>query len=167
MFLWFVGGSVGIVWLVFHSTRLDYRLIALGAVLPSIEVVSGRDWIGHTLVAPIVVLGLVMALTQKRRTLRRQWLCLPIGMFCHLLLDGVWTRQELFWWPVFGGAFAHESSLMLGRGWVMNVGLEVAGAVILVWAWKRFELADPARRQRLITTGTLDPALARGPEAGM
>lgn len=167
MFFWFIGGSVAIVWVVFHSTRLDYRLLALGAVVPSVEVVVGRDTIAHTLLAPIVVLGVVMAATAKRRTLRRRWLCLAIGMFCHLVLDGVWTRREVFWWPAFGTAFPTGPSLLVSRGWIVNLGLEAIGIGILIWAWKRFELADPERRRRLVTTGTLDPALARGPEAGM
>lgn len=167
MFLWFIGGSVALVWVVFHSTRLDYRLLALGAVLPGVEFVAGRDWIGHTLVSAVVVLGVVMAATRSSRITRRKWLCLPIGMFCHLVLDGVWTSKELFWWPAFGTALPTGASLAAERGWVVNIGLELVGLAILVWAWKRFELADPARRRRLFTTGTLDPALARGPEAGM
>lgn len=167
MFLWFVGGSIAMVWVVFHSTRLDYRLLVLGAVVPTVEVVSGRDLFLHTLVAPIVVLGVVMAATRSSRIARRRWLCIPIGMFCHLVLDGVWTRNELFWWPVFGTAFPDGSALMVERGLPVNLGLEMVGAAVLVWAWTRFELADPQRRRRLVTTGTFDPALARGPEAGM
>lgn len=167
MFLWFIGGSVALVWVVFHSTRLDYRLLALGAVLPSLEVVSGHDWFFHALVAPIVVLAVVMAATRSKRTVRRRWLCVPIGMFCHLVLDGVWTRQELFWWPAFGLAFPDAPSLIVDRGLWANLGLELCGLAVLVWAWRRFELADPANRHRLFMTGTLDPALARGPEAGM
>lgn len=167
MVLWFVGGTVAMVWVVFHSTRLDYRVLALGAVLPGVEVVTGRDLFAHTLLASVSVLGVVMALTRTRRLTRRRWLCLPIGMFCHLVLDGVWTRNELFWWPAFGTAFPSEAALMIERGWAVNLGMEVAGIAVLAWVWKRFELADPANRHRLWTTGTLDPALARGPEAGM
>jgi hypothetical protein len=167
VFLWFIGGSVALVWVVFHSTRLDYRLLALGAVLPSLEVTGGHDWILHTLAAPIAVLAVVMAATRKRRTLRRRWLCVPIGMFCHLVLDGVWTRQDLFWWPAFGAAFPREPSLLVDRGLWLNLGLELCGLAVLIWAWQRFELADPERRHRLVTTGTLDPGSARGPEAGM
>jgi len=167
VFLWFIGGSIALVWVVFHSTRLDYRLIALGAVLPGLEAVTGHDGILHTLVAPIAVLVVVMAATRRRRTARRRWLCVPIGMFCHLVLDGVWTRKEWFWWPAFGTNFPDLPSLVVDRGLVVDLGLEVAGLAVLIWAWRRFELADPERRRRLLTTGTLDPALARGPEAGM
>lgn len=167
MFLWFIGGSIAMVWVVFHSTRLDYRLLALGAVLPGLEIFTSHDGIGHTLVAPVVVLAVVMLVTRTSRTRRRQWLCIPIGMFCHLVLDGVWTRQSLFWWPVFGTSFGDESALMTTRPGLVNVVLELVGLAVLVWAWRRFGLDDAARRHRLVTTGTLDPALAGGPEAGM
>ncbi|MBS1848084.1 MAG: hypothetical protein JST73_07380 [Actinobacteria bacterium] len=167
MFFWFIGGSVAIVWAVFHSTRLDYRLLALGAVIPGVENVTGRDWGGHTLVASVVVLAVVMLFTRSSRIARRRWLCLPIGMFCHLVLDGVWGRKQLFWWPGFGSRFPDVPSLVASRGWVVNLMLEAVGLAVLIWAWRRFELSDPERRRRLIATGTLDPSLARGPEAGM
>lgn len=167
MFFWFIGGSCAIVWVVFHSTRLDYRLLAVGAILPVGDLISGRDLYLHTLAAPIVVLGVVMVATRSSRVVRRRWLCIPIGMFCHLVLDGVWTRNELFWWPGFGLGLPHEPSLVAARGIGVDLALELVGMAILVWAWQRFELSDPARRERLLRTGTLDPALARGPEAGM
>lgn len=167
MFFWFVGGSVALVWVVFHSTRLDYRLLVVGAVLPVADLVSGRDLYLHTLVASIVVLGVVMAATRSSRLLRRRWLCVPIGMFCHLVLDGVWTRNELFWWPAFGFGLPDEPSLVAARGIGVDLALEVVGLGVLVWAYRRFGLSDPSRRERLVHTGTLDPALAGGPEAGM
>ena len=34
MFLWFAGGSFVLVWLVFRSPAVDFRLVMLGAVLP-------------------------------------------------------------------------------------------------------------------------------------
>lgn len=167
MFLWFIGGSFAMVWLVFHSTRLDYRLLALGAVIPITDLVSGRDLYLHTLAASIAALVIVMAATTSSRVARRRWLCIPIGMFCHLVLDGVWTRDVLFWWPAFGVGLPHDPSLVAARGLATDVALEIVGGAIIVWAVRRFELTDPARRDRLLRTGTLDPALARGPEAGM
>lgn len=167
MFLWFIGGSIAIVWVVFHSTRLDYRLLAVGAVVPVADLVSGRDLYLHTLIAPIVLLTAVMLLTRSSRIRRRRWLSVPIGMFCHLVLDGVWTRNELFWWPAFGAGLPHEPSLVAARGIGVDIALELVGLGVLIWAYRRFELSDPVRRERLVTTGTFDPALARGPEAGM
>ena len=167
MFLWFAGGSVVVLWVVFHSTRLDYRLVIAGAVLPTAEALGGHDWFFHTLAAPVVVLLVVLAATRRARRRRRQWLCLVIGMFLSLLLDGVWTQKALFWWPLFGWDFPTEPSLVASRPVVVNVVLELIGLGALIWAWKRFGLDDEKRRHRLWTTGTLDPALAGGPEAGM
>ena len=155
------------VWVVFHSANLDHRLIVAGAVLPVFEALSGHDLVLHTLAAPVVMMLVVMLATRTRRTVRRQWLCLPIGMFLHLLLDGVWTRSHVFWWPAFGFDFPSSQSLVASRGLGPNLGLEVVGLGALVWAAKRFGLDDAARRRRLWRTGMLDRSLVRGPEAGM
>lgn len=167
MLLWFAGGSIVVVWFVFHSANLDYRLIVAGAVLPVFEALSGHDLVLHTLAAPVVVMMVVMIATRTRRTLRRQWLCLPIGMFVHLVLDGVWTRSHAFWWPAFGLDFSPSASLVAARPLWANLVLEVIGLGALIWAAKRFGLDDPDRRRHLLRTGMLDRSLVRGPEAGM
>ncbi len=167
MLLWFAGGSIVVVWVVFRSPALDYRLVMAGAVLPAAEALSGHAWFFHTLLAPIVVMCVVMAATHGRRLMRRRWLCLPIGMFIHLLLDGVWTRSHLFWWPAFGFDFATSASLEVSRGIGVDLVLEVLGVVALVWGWKRFGLDDAKRRHKFLSTGQLDRSLVTGPEAGM
>jgi hypothetical protein len=35
------------------------------------------------------------------------------------------------------------------------LALEAAGIALLVWAWRLFGLADPARRRRALRTGEL------------
>lgn len=167
VFLWFAGGSIVVVWIVFHSANLDYRLIVAGAVLPVFEAVSGHDLALHTLAAPVAAMLVVMLATRRRRTIRRRWLCLPIGMFVHLVLDGVWIRRQAFWWPAFGVDFPDARSLVLVRPLWANLLLELAGLAALVWAVKRFGLDDPERRRLMLRTGTLDRSLVRGPEAGM
>lgn len=159
MFFWFLGGTLLIVWFVFRSATLDYRLLALGAVLPVVEVVSGHAWVLHTLAAPVIVLAVMMAATRRRRLLRRRLLCVPIGMFAHLVLDGVWTRAELFWWPVSGLGFGSATSLEVSRGLAVDLVLEVVGLGILFWGWRRFGLDDPRRRRLLVTSGHLDRTL--------
>ncbi len=156
-----------VVWLVFHSAALDYRLIVAGAVLPGLEAFSGRDLVLHTLLAPVAVMVVVMVLTRRRRLARRRWLCLPIGMFIHLVLDGVWTDGHLFWWPAFGLAFPAGPSLIEGRALGLDVVLELLGLAALVWAWKRFGLDDPTRRRKLWRTGQLDRSVVGAAEAGM
>jgi hypothetical protein len=155
VFFWFVGLSVAIVWLVFRSPALDYRLVALGAVLPLGDLVTGGVWVLHTLVAAVVVLLAVVLFTSRRRLLRRRWVGLPIGMFLHLVLDGMWTRTEAFWWPLFGWDALGERAPELSRGPVLLILGELAGLVALWWLVRTFDLADGPNRERLIRTGRL------------
>jgi hypothetical protein len=157
VFLWFVGLSVVLVWVVFQSPALDVRFVAVGALLPWLDALTGGAFVLHTLLGSVAVLVLVMVATRGRRMLRRQLLGIPIGMFLHLVLDATWTRAELFWWPFLGaGAFDGELP-ELERSLAVVLALEAAGAAALWWAWRAFGLADPARRQELRTTGRLRP----------
>ena len=154
MVLWFAGIAVVVVWLVFRDPSLDYRLVVVGALLPvAVAVVAGGPWLAHTLVGSAALLAAVMVGTRGRRDRRRRLLALPIGTFLHLVLDGVWTRTELFWWPVFGLSFPGEVP-SFERGF-LNVPLELAGAVALAWAWRRFRLDEPGRRATFVRTGRL------------
>ena len=154
MFLWFAGMAFVAVWVVFKDPALDHRLVIAGALLPDvIDVWTGGRWFAHTVLASVGLLTVVMLGTQHRRLLRRRLLALPIGTFLHLVLDGMWTDQEVFWWPVAGSEFG-EALPSVARGW-LNVPLELLGAAALVWAWRRFRLAEPERRRQFLTTGRL------------
>lgn len=166
MALWFVGGSIVAVWLVFRSPALDYRLVAVGALLPLVDLLTGGVHVLHTLAAAVVVLVVVMAATRHRRLRRRRWLGLPIGMFLHLVLDGTWQRAKLFWWPALGTRFVDARLPELSRPLGVIVAMEVAGAVALVWLWRRFGLDEPRRRTDFLRTGRFSRDLAQGPEAG-
>jgi len=154
--LWFVGMSVVGVVVVFQSSGVDHRLVMIGSVLPVAEGALGRPFVLHTLVGAVVVLGLTMLATRRHRVLRRRLLGLPIGLFAHLVLDFVWTRSRLFWWPFLGRSFGRSQIPELSRG-AAGVVLELAGVVALGWCWHRFSLADADRRRRFVTTGRLDP----------
>ncbi len=55
MFFWYVGLSVVIVLLVFQSAGIDYRLVAVGSLLPlAVDLPARRLWFGHTLIASVV-----------------------------------------------------------------------------------------------------------------
>jgi len=161
MLLWYAAGAVVITFAVFRSPALDYRLVALGAVVPVAQVPWGSGPL-HALVAPTVVLTVVMLSTRGRRLVRRRWLGLPIGMYLHLVLDAGFSRPETFWWPVLGWSFDGGAAPVLARGW-WSVVLEVAGVGMAAWAWNRFGLDDRTRRRRFWHTGQLDRALV-GPE---
>lgn len=155
MLCWFVGGACAVVWLVLRDPRIDYRLVAAGSLLPDVvDGPFGGARAAHSLVASVAVLAVVMAVTVGRRPARMRWLALPFGTFLHLVLDGAWADSRVFWWPFGGLSFGGARLGTVARGpW--SLALEVVGVVIVVRAWRRFGLADPARRAVLVRTGAL------------
>ncbi len=141
MLFWFVGGSAAIVWFVFRDPRFDYRLLAVGAVVPDVvDVWFGGARTLHSVVAPIAVLAAVMLATLGRRPIRRRLLAVPIGMFLHLVLDGVFRDTRVFWWPFTGLALPDARLPSLTRGW-WDLPLELVGLGLLRW------LAPQLRRE--------------------
>ena len=157
MLLWFIGTSLVAMWMTFRDPAIDHRLVVLGALLPlAFDGVVGRVWFFHTLLFPIVSLGLVMATTVGRRNARRRLLALPIGVFWHLIFDGVWAERSIFWWPLDGRAFARQSVPVVERGIWTALLLEAVGLLLLVWAVKRFGLDDRERRRQFLRYGRID-----------
>ena len=154
MFLWFVGTAVASVWYVFRDPRFDYRLLAVGALLPdAIDLPARQARWAHSLVVSVGALVLVMVVTAGRKPIRRLLLAVPIGMLLHLVWDGAFSSTHVFWWP-FAGSWGHVRLPSLQRGWT-NVAFEIAGAVLMVWMWRRCNLSDGARRDALIRHGVL------------
>lgn len=154
MFLWFLGTSVVSVWYVFGDARFDYRLLALGALLPDlIDLPDGHARWAHSLTASVGVLVAVMLMTAGRKPVRRLLLAVPIGMFLHLVWDGVFASTHVLWWP-FAGSWGNLRVPSLQRGW-LNLPFEIAGAVLLAWMWHKCELSDPRRRRALVRRGVL------------
>src|SRR5204862_5605928 len=88
--LWFAFGSIFGVWNVFQSPGLDFRLIALGALLPLVlDAPFGAQAYAHTLLSAVIVLIVAMALTAGRghRLRRRRALSFAIGWFAGLVLS--------------------------------------------------------------------------------
>jgi hypothetical protein len=133
MLLWFAGLSVALVWSVFRDPRLDYRLVVVGALLPDVvDGVFGGARVMHSVLASVALLVSVMVATTGRRSLRRRLLAVPIGTFAHLVLDGAWTRTEVFWWPFFGTSFEGAPLPSFDRPVVLLVLMEVVGLVALL-----------------------------------
>jgi hypothetical protein len=157
MVLWFAGTALVSVWLVFRDPAFDHRLLIVGALAPDLlDAPFGGARVAHAIVAPVAVLTVVMLATRGRRALRRSLLALPIGMFLHLVFDGAFRDTEPFWWPFTGIAFADVPLPVVTRGW-WNLALELAGAAMLVWAARRFGLADAERRRAFLRSGRLHP----------
>lgn len=164
MFLWFAGMAFLLVWTVFKDTAIDYRLVMAGALLPDVvDGVLGGPKLLHSLAFSVGLLVAVMLATRGRRRLRRRLLAVPIGTFCHLLLDATWTRTATFWWPFFGTAFEGSGLPSLQRPVALLVVLEVVGALALVWCHGRFRLGEPDRRREFLRSGHLGRDLAPGP----
>ena len=155
MVLWPPGVALGLVWLVFRDPAFDYRMVVVGALLPDlIDAPFGGARLAHTLLAAVVVLGVVMLATRGRRHRRRSLLAIPIGMFAHLVADGLWARTETFWWPFLGGSLDGRLPA-LDHGVAVLVIEELIGAAIVAWCWQRVRLSDPEVRSRFLRTGHL------------
>lgn len=165
MLLWYAGVSVLIVFMVFRSIGIDYRLVALGALAPLIlDVPFGRPAFFHTLVFSVVLLaGVMLGTVGRPRLVRRRWLCLPIGTFCALVLSGAWTSTALLWWPTLGWSF--PPGHLLGAWWVVLIE-EFVGLVACWWLVGLCDLYLPAPRRAFFATGRLHATTeAQGPEA--
>jgi hypothetical protein len=157
--LWFAGGAFVLVWLVFRSPAVDYRLVVVGALLPLAELPIGSPRVLHSLTGAAAVLAVAMLATPRRRLVQRRLVAIPIGMLIHLLLDGIWTDTQAFWWPFAGLAWSDARLPELARGGA-DLALEAAGAAALWWCWRRFRLFEPERRRRFLRTGQLDRDVA-------
>ena len=158
MLLWFAACGVVAVALVFGSGGVDYRVVALGSVLPLAENLTGSPWVLHTLAGSVVLLVGVMALTagRGRRLRRRRWIGLPIGTLVFLVASGSWSRTALFWWPLGGdGGVGHGVPPEFNRPIAVLIAFELAGLAALIWTARRFGLSDPHRRHAFLTTGRL------------
>ena len=164
MVLWFAGLSIVLVWAIFRDPAIDYRLVVAGALVPdAIDLITGGAGPMHALPTSVALLFGVMLATRSRRVLRRRLLAVPIGTFIHLVLDGMWKRTEVFWWPFFGTSFAGTPLPTTTRSALTILAMEIVGAIALLWAWRRFRLFEPERRSKLIRTGRLGRDLLLAP----
>ena len=158
MFFWFAACGVVAVALVFGSSGVDYRVVALGSVLPLAENLSGSPSVLHTLAGSVVLLTAVMLITagRGRRLLRRRWIGLPIGTLVFLVASGAWSRTALFWWPVGGsGGVGHGAPPEFDRPLAVLLAFELAGIAALIWTARRYNLSNPDRRRAFLKSGRL------------
>ena len=146
--------SVLLVANIFRSSGVDFRLVALGALLPLVvDLPVGHRAFGHALLFPVAALVLVMVGTIGRsRLLRRRLLCVPIGIFCGLVLSGAFTTDDVFWWPGLGTDFGDEP--LLHVWWAVMIE-EIVGLVALWWVVGQFDLYLPGPRDEFKRTGRL------------
>jgi hypothetical protein len=135
---WYTGMSILIVANVFRSSGLDYRLVAVGALLPLVvDLPVGHRAFGHALLFPVALFAAVMvATTGRSRLRRRRLLCVPIGVFVALVLSGAFTQDHVFLWPFLGAA---GDQSLLPAWWVVLLE-EVAGLAAWWWVVGQFDL---------------------------
>lgn len=175
MLFWHVGATIFLFRWIFRDPKVDLRFLVAGALLPDVVDLTigtlvlpdrfgrGELW-SHTLLVPSLVTMVVLLATRRGRR-RRAWMALAVGMFFHLLLDGMWMSNEVFLWPFTGaplpGGEPGYWAAAWGRAgmdpwrWV----LEGVGVAYLTFLWIRSGLGDPAARRGLLATGRLpDPS---------
>ncbi|MGH8927702.1 MAG: metal-dependent hydrolase, partial [Acidimicrobiia bacterium] len=154
--LWHVAGSIFLFRWVFRDPKVDLRLLALGAVLPDlIDIVGGaflgeptRQRWGHALMIP-VFLAVVILLSTRRGRQRRQLMTVIVAWLFHLVLDGVWDREQTFLWPFFGVEFASWPGTSIwarARSDPWRFLKEGAGLVYLVLLWRSLPGDDASHR---------------------
>ncbi|MBI2706514.1 MAG: hypothetical protein HYX32_14670 [Actinobacteria bacterium] len=131
-------------------------LVLLGSIVPLFDITLGGPRLLHTLLGGVAALMLVVLATRQKRLLRRRLIGLPIGVLMHLVLDGVWTQTEVFWWPFFGTSFGPSRVPELDRPFGFVLLFEALGAGALVWCWRTFGFSDPKNRELFLRTGQLD-----------
>jgi hypothetical protein len=158
LLLWYTALSILFVANVFRSTGLDYRLVALGALVPVlVDLPVGHRAVGHTLLLAVVLFALVMVGTAGRsRLLRRRLLCLPIGVFVGLVLSGAFTQDQVFLWPFLGGFGDHA---VLPSWWVVLIE-ELVGLAGWWWIVGQYDLYLPDVRHEFWRSGRLRESAA-------
>lgn len=171
MVAWHLAGTLFLFRWIFRDPEVDVRFLALGAVLPDLidlplgtllladTLSTGEAW-AHSLLAPSAVAIVVLVATRRGRR-RRAWMALVVGMLFHLLLDGMWTKTDVFMWPFFGPILPGPMPYWEGVWeraaadpwrWVT----EVAGVVYLVVLGAQAGLANRERRRAVLRTGRLE-----------
>lgn len=146
MFVWFIGASLAAVWFVFRDAHFAFGWVVSGVLLPDlVEGIAGQVGPLHSVVTIVALMGVVMLATIGKRARRKKWLALTIGMFLHLVFDGVFAETSVFWWPL-GGLDVGEAAIpSMERAWQVNVVLEVVGAALLLWFLRQLAVARGSR----------------------
>lgn len=176
MLFWHLGAILWLFRWVFRDPKVDVRFLLAGAVLPDLidmpvgtflmaeRYATGELW-GHSLIAASVYMAVVMAVTRRGRR-RRAWMALGVGWLFHLLLDGMWFQEEVFFWPFFGWELPGGVSPYWQLAWEralsdpLRWALEVVGLAYLAWLWMAVGLNERERLARVMETGRLPERVA-------
>lgn len=171
MLFWHLGATLWLFRWIFRDPKVDVRFLLVGAILPDLVDMTIGTWLAgdrfgrselwfHSLLLPaIFMLAVVIATRRGRR--RRAWMALGIGWMFHLLLDGMWTDQHVFLWPLFGLELAPGDVPFWPAAWDRALSdpwrwlEEAVGLTYLTWLWVQLRLGDRDRMRSVLTTGRL------------
>ena len=156
MFFWFVVLSILGVFVVFRDDRMDYRLVAVGSLLP--DLIDGAVFRGtgpfHSVIVAVALMFGVVGGTIGRRSTRKRMLAIPIGVFAHQVLDASWAVTSAFWWPVKGFSFAGPLPVVQ-HGLAVGLIEEVVAVVAALSMWRALGLHRRSGRAQFLASGHL------------
>jgi hypothetical protein len=173
-------GHVAVTWgvstlLQKRPSRLDYRLLALAAMLPDLidkplamlvfTQAHTSQLVAHSLLFHVAVLVLALLFWRK------QIPCV-LAFNGHLLADRMWRHTESFWWPLFGRQTFWEFKVMNSPQAMASVYWDIITRYPEVWVVELLALVFLARfaaryqlyrwppLKKLLFTGKLRPCSA-------
>lgn len=170
MLFWHLGGNLWLFRWIFRDPKVDVRFLLFGAVLADLidmplgtlilsDRYSTSELWAHSLTLPTLYMTVVLLATRRGRR-RRALMAVGVGWLFHLLLDGMWTNQEVLFWPFFGD-FPRGASPFWPLAWERALSdpwrwlREVTGIVYLAWLWRSSNVSSPEVRARIWKTGRL------------
>lgn len=170
MLAWRIAATTWLFRWIFRDPKVDVRFLMAGVILPDVvdlavgtvfvpNLASGELW-AHSLVLPTVAMAVILISTRRGRR-RRAWMALTIGWLFHLLLDGMWLNENVFFWPFFGLEMPGASAPFWPLAWERALSdpwrwvLEAIGVTYLVWLARESGLGSAHNRKVLRSTGRL------------
>lgn len=160
-----------IVWFVMRGNpRVDYRIVAAASLLPDLidkpigllifrsRFSSGRVY-AHTLLFNVALFCVLFFI---RGRLKRQLVLVPISSLLHIAEDAVWSKPQLFWWPLFGTQFPRQR-LMDGTLGFLNpanspgaLWQETVGLAVLIFMFASHGMLSRDGLRTFLRTGMLE-----------
>ena len=139
------------------NARLDYRLVALGALIPDLidkplklfvlPSLPDDHTYGHTLILSVAIIAVGFVLARRGDT---RLLALGLGCLTHPLVDPVVIYPRTLFWPLFGAEFPVATGI---PGWYLRLAdVVLVGFAIAIWQRDWFSRI----RRGLLRHGTLD-----------
>ena len=141
MFFWFIGTGILIFKSVFKDNKADLRYLVTGLffldvadVVLSIRYIDKEPrYITHSLIFSVLVMFVIMILSKRGTSKRKNLLLFSIGLYLHLFLDFMWLDQSTFLFPL-----PFESNEINVKTLSTNLILEIFGITYLIFKLKNF-----------------------------